>query len=680
MLICRDAAYGPATSADNEWNRLNMKLRKIALWSIAAVISAFAVSALALYILTDSDHLKQLAVDHVRNAWSRDLTIGELSLTFTPMPGFHATNVSLSNPAWAHEKLLFEAKELKARVAFFPLLTGNIVVDRLSINDFKMHLQHAADGRKNWLSPPASTPLPATDIAQARLIDVLPKAFTLRNGAINFRDQNDAETMWQVDAAQLDAHTGWRDVELDLRISRNGHLMQVQARLDDASQLGVKDAISNGRFQVRAGTGSLVVAGELPLDPAMHRYRFKAEFEGALKEAYAFLGMIDPPTVELKAGIKLQAADGIIDAKDLQLQLGKLHVAGDARITKRGDVPVFDARLNADHIDWVQTLLDAGEPPIPAKSAGELFHDNPLPWAQLAATAGIEGTLHVNIKSLKMRSGVELANVTGDMNFAAGRLNVTSFEAKLLGGSTTGSAVLDGARRSAQVNLRLTDALLANWFSQTRKHVVLADGRMQVHAAVSASGRSMKELAASLTGPVTFDIGPTRVYSKKLMDGESLLTGMLPFLSAIGSDHVNLVCIGVRLPFEHGIARGNNIVGVRSDASQLLTGGNVDLRRQTLDLHGPVRARAGIALGVTTFANEVKIDGEIVAPHVGLDKAGAPGAVARLAAAVFTGGASIVGTTLWDSAQAPSNPCVIALATVPQIAPQTAPVRSRPGH
>ena len=646
-----------------------MKPRKIALWSIAAVISALVMGALALHILTDSDHLKQLARDHVRNGWARDLTVGELTLAFTPMPGFHATDVSISNPAWAHEKKLLEAKQLNARVALLPLLSGQIVLDRLFVDGFKINLQHAADGRKSWQTPAASAPSPSADNAHSRLADLLPKVFTLRNGIIHFRDQSDGEKNWQVDAAQLEANAGWRDAVLDLQVSRNGHLVHVEGKLDDASRLGVKDAVSNGRLQVTSGTGSLVVAGELPLDPALHRYRANAAIEGSLEEAYAFLGIARRPPVALRASVKLLAADDIINADDLQLQLGKLHLTGKVRITKRGEVPVFDARLNADHLDWVQTLLDAGQPPLPPKPPGELFHDNDLAWPLLAATAGVEGTLHTDIQYLKIRSGVELSSVAGDMKFADGRLNVTSFAAKLLGGSATGSAVLVGSRRSAQVDLRLTDTLLSAWFAQTHKHVALADGRMQVRAIVSANGRSMKELAASLTGPVTFDIGPATLYSKKLSTTETLLTGLVPFLSAKDADQLDLACIGARLPFEHGIARGDNIVGVRSDASQLLTSGTVDLRQQTLDLHGPVHARAGIALGVTTFASKVKIEGKIAAPHVGLDKAGAPGAVARIAAAIFTGGASVVGTTLWDSAQAPPNPCAVALKTAPIASP-----------
>ena len=655
------------------------KSRKLAFWSVVAVtvLSALVLGTLALRALTDSDHLKQIARDQVRTVWSRELTVEKLSVSFTPMPQFHGTDVSVSNPAWAHERVFLEAKDVNARVEFFPLLIGRIVIDRLSVNGFTLHLQHGPDGRKNWDTPTPSGPLPVVGAARSSLVRISPSAITLDNGTIDFRNRDDVDRTWKIERAELDAGAGWRDVTLDCRLSRDGHAVQVDGKLDDMRQFGTQDAIANGSLRVRAGSASLTIAGQLPLDPALQRYHFKAAIEGSLAEAYAFLGTARHPPLELKASVKLQAAGGVIDANDLQLQLGKLHLAGDARITKRGDVPVFDARLSADRLDWVQTLLDAGQPALPPKPAGELFYDNTLPWRQLAATAGVEGTLRVNAHWLKLRSGVELTDVAGNMKFAAGRLNVTSFSAKLLAGSATGSALLDGSKQTAQVDLHLADTLLGTWFLQTHKHVALVGGPMQVHARVSADGRSMKELAASLTGPVTISIGPAKLYSKKLSETETLLTGLAPFFSAKGADQVDLSCIGARLSFERGIARGDHIVGVRSDASQLLTSGSVDLRRQSIDLRGPIRARAGIALGVSTFASKVIIDGKIAAPSVGLDKAGAPGAIARVAAAIFTGGASIIGTTLWDGARAAPNPCQVALATT-SAAPRNVARRDQP--
>jgi hypothetical protein len=108
----------------------------------------------------------------------------------------------------------------------------------------------------------------------------------------------------------------------------------------------------------------------------------------------------------------------------------------------------------------------------------------------------------------------------------------------------------------------LKDTQLGTWFSQTHKKVAFVGGRMQVHALVTANGKSMKQLAASLTGPVTINIGTATVQSKKLSEAETLLIGL----------------------------------------------------------------------------------------------------IARVAAAIFTGGASIIGTTIWDGAQAAPNPCQVAVA------------------
>jgi hypothetical protein len=47
----------------------------------------------------------QLVHDKVQQTWSRELSIGDLSLRLRPFPELHAQNVFLANPAWAKNKL-----------------------------------------------------------------------------------------------------------------------------------------------------------------------------------------------------------------------------------------------------------------------------------------------------------------------------------------------------------------------------------------------------------------------------------------------------------------------------------------------------------------------------------------------------------------------------------------------
>ncbi|HWT72553.1 MAG TPA: AsmA family protein, partial [Oxalicibacterium sp.] len=98
------------------------------------------------------------------------------------------------------------------------------------------------------------------------------------------------------------------------------------------------------------------------------------------------------------------------------------------------------------------------------------------------------------------------------------------------------------------------------------------------------------------------------------------------------------------------------------EASQLLTSGSVDMRRQEVDLHGRVRARGGVSLGISTFAGDVKIVGKIAKPQLNLDEAGIGGAIARIGAAILTSGVSIVATAIWDGANPESDPCQLVFS------------------
>jgi hypothetical protein len=185
---------------------------------------------------------------------------------------------------------------------------------------------------------------------------------------------------------------------------------------------------------------------------------------------------------------------------------------------------------------------------------------------------------------------------------------------------------------------------------------------MQLNATVQARGESMKALAATLTGPVTITLGPTRIVTAAGAHSEEMLTGFLPYFSAHDSVEIHLECGSATLPFQAGRAAASPLVGVRSQASELLTQGDLDLRSQTLDLRGRVRPRSGLSLGVSAFGGDIRVSGPLLHPRAKLDPAGTPGAVARIAAAVATAGLSVIGTALWDHVNPGVNPCEAVLA------------------
>jgi hypothetical protein len=143
--------------------------------------------------------------------------------------------------------------------------------------------------------------------------------------------------------------------------------------------------------------------------------------------------------------------------------------------------------------------------------------------------------------------------------------------------------------------------------------------------------------------------------SKKASDAEAMMTNA--FASHNASEIV-FECVAAVLPFSDGVAAGGPIVGFRTSASDLITSGKIDLRAQSLDLRGRVRAKQGMTLGLATIAGDVKIEGPLRHPTMKLDPDAKALAVLRAGAAIATLGLSALGTAFIDAAEAgQDDPC-----------------------
>lgn len=634
--------------------------QKKALWMAGIPVALLLAFMVALPVLFDAEKIKILAQEKAQASWSRELSIGGLSLRLRPFPELHAENVVLANPVWAKNKQLLHASSVSVHLELLPLLSRTVRVKSLAIDGLKAHLEVSPDGVKSW-SLDAGTDVPEKNPNDAAGFGFqYLNAVQIRNADISYQGKGKEESAWRIEAINAKGRASLRDVRIDARISRNKQPMQIEAKFDDLSRLGEKEAVSKGEIELRWKSSHLTMAGKIPLEANLHGHDLQASFTSeSFTDVLAFFGIDSRQTGALKISAALNESQGKIAATDLKIRLGKMTATGDAQLILSGSKPVINARLETDHMDWGQMFLDAGRPPPPPKPPEELFHTHPLAWKFLLALQAIEGSVEMQIASLKLRSGIEMKNAKARIILKGDQLNMTAFSANLLGGTMSGSMLLNAKKKNVRLSLDAVDWSLAQWFSERGRKVAFTGGPMKIKASVSASGSSMKELAASLTGPVSIAMGPGVILSQKAGEAESLLIGMFAGAEA---DRINLQCVGAQLPFSAGRAAAEPIVGARSDTSHLLTAGSIDLREQTLDLRGRVRAASGVSLGMSMVAGDVRIAGKLNRPEFGMDPAGAPEVLARLGAAIATGGVSILGTTIWDAANTKGDPCAIASA------------------
>jgi hypothetical protein len=284
-----------------------------------------------------------------------------------------------------------------------------------------------------------------------------------------------------------------------------------------------------------------------------------------------------------------------------------------------------------------------------------MFYDRPLAWPLLVALQGTQGKAEVKLKSVLLRNGVELQNPRAQMTFDGDRLEVASFATDLLGGSATATLRLDGRRKQVKLDFEGTNLLLERWFRERRRDIPFQGGAMKIKASIAANGPSIRHLAATMTGPVTIRMGPGIYKSKKAGDAEALMTA---FSKKDSSQQIDLECAGASLPFVNGRATAERIIGARSAASHLLTSGTVDMREEAVDLRGRLQPKPGAGVGLSAIAGDIQISGKIREMKVHLDPAGAPGAIARGAAAIATAGLSLL---LSGSSSGP-DPCEAVFA------------------
>nr|WP_314630967.1 AsmA family protein [uncultured Noviherbaspirillum sp.] len=623
--------------------------RKKATVAAALLALLLAAAALAAHMLFDEEGLKTMARDRARTEWSRELVIDTLSLRLFPVPGLRATGIALSAPAWAHAPQLAAAELVDASLSWRALLSGRIAPGALRIEGGHLSLERAADGRRSWDLGSRDGALDWRQLVRADIAGM----------DIHYREDDGAPRTWRLARLAASAAPNWQDLRVDATVDHAQQSMTLRARLADLSGAGVDDAFTDGEVAASWPSAQFEVKGALPLSPTGGGTAATVALEAQSMDAvlrFFDIAADRPLKAPLSVHATLRGDAGKLAVSGLRARLGQTEASGELQVRREHGRVKVEGALASPAIDWATLTREAGRPPPPPIPKDELFRHHPLAWGLVDALDGIDTALTLDVQALTLRSGIRLAGVSATLQSRDDKVDLPAFSMQLLGGKASGGLKLVGARRSAQLRLAASGVRLERFFSERGRKVPVSGGPMQVDATVSGRGASLREMAGTLAGLATIRGGATLVRSEKAGEVESLLTSMTALLSEKNAPQIRLSCFAGRLPFSNGVA-GNAAVGARSEVSKLLTSGTVDLKRQRVELKGRVRARDGISLGIAALSGDVSIAGPLRKPKMSLDPVGTPSALARLGAAIVTGGLSLVATAAWDAANPGPDPC-----------------------
>lgn len=404
-----------------------------ALKFLVIVLGGILVLALglmaAIAVMFDAAWVKNELASIVQEQKQRTLRIdGDVALSFWPSLGIRIGSVSLSEPRSTEEFAALDAARVS--VAVLPLLSRQIVVDRIEVDGLRASLVRRRDGSLNFTDlltgskEDGRSPLPV-QVAGIRI----------DNATLSWRDEQSGKTTvvsgldFATGPISADAGTGIYKVDqVRLAASASSGTDSLALRLAIPGIEGNAEAVKLGKFDLqidgRAGDATVKASLDAAIDV---RAGLKAlaidPLGGSLEVGHPQLPM---KTLRLPISGRLSADLGRSSARAaLNSHLDASTIALSVTVS-RFSPPAVAFALDVDQIDmdrYLPTLQSSGSGKPAGKSGGGSIAAAPLQGLDLQGTVSI-GRLQF--------AGIQTSNVRLKVNTRGGQLEYTGMAQEAL--------------------------------------------------------------------------------------------------------------------------------------------------------------------------------------------------------------------------------------------------------
>jgi uncharacterized protein involved in outer membrane biogenesis len=562
----------------------------------------------------------------VKDATGRDLEVrGGIDLKLGLEPKLVLDDVTLGNASWSKQPQMLSAKHVEAQIALLPLLLKRFEIVRFKLIEPTIALETDSGGKGNWEFPA----LPAAPHGATPA----PSGGTLGGFAVG-------------DVAISDGTVTFRD-------GKTGDVTKVV--IEDLS-VHARDAQSpvSGRFRGSVNDTAVALEGDFgPLEQLLRqRWPYPVTVQGEINGKKA------------SVGTQVTVQGNVVGLDELKIGSGSSTMTGKMAVLTGGARPKLTFKLDAATFSFADFALPAKEAAAKAAARSKyLFSDETI---AVAALKDFDAEGEVTIGTLALPDGRHLDQVHVQLTLVNGKLDVPVVQASGFGGTVLGRAQLDASRApdaALTLHLEAKNLDLGALLAAAGVKREMQGGKTEVKADLSAHGASPRQWAGSANGNVIAVVGPATLVNPKGSTDvplDRLLEAVNPFRSVDASTQLH--CAVVRMPLKNGVASIDRSIAAETSKLGATASGTVDFRSETLDLSIKPQIRQGVSIAVPQVAELVRFRGPFTSPSVGIDATATAATVARLGAAVYTGGLSIIGESLLaQTAGDPGAPCQIAL-------------------
>lgn len=620
------------------------KLLRLIAVIFGIVVLIGVVLALVVPHLLDPNAYKERLSALVKERTGHTLTIGgDIKLSVFPWLAVELGPVQLSNAPGFGAAPLAQVQHTSVRVKLLPLLLHKQVeIDKISLDEVRVHLARDASGQVNWQGLSAASNTKAVSSTQSAagpalaLLEV--GGIDLRNASVEWDDRR-AGSAYQV--SDLNVHTGRFAPGKPFDVTIGGAVASGQNAPAYRVQLNstVNADPATQRYQLRKTRleltlpqgGAVTLSSDVDLDlaqqslvmPAIelsaHGLKLSGELHGTHildnpdlrgelqladfnpRELLNALGKPLPTSADAavlakaSARFSLRAGRDQITLKPLSLRLDDSTVSGEFSIRDFAQ-PRFEFALNVDDINVDRYL----PPPHEDKAGSPATAVAATPWpVATLRTLNLDGSLHVGrLQAYRLRS----TEVRVTVKSQGGVLRVQPAGAQLYQGSYQGDVEID--TRTATPRISLNESLRAVQIGALLKDLqgdkARLSGKGDLSARLHGAGADPVALRRNLNGSLRFAFkdGAVRGFNlaakirkaKAVLKGEALAADSSPnqtdFSELTGTATVT-----------DGVVRNDDLQG-KSPYMRVTGAGQADLGAQNLDyLLKVVLVRTGTGQG-----------------------------------------------------------------------------------
>lgn len=481
---------------------------------LGVVVAVLVVVVIALPFLVPVSLVRDRIVAGVKDATGRDIEIGEMSLSVLPNLAAEASDVKFANAPGRSEPYMATLKGLRANLKLWPLLSGEVVVDRFVMVEPKILLEVDAQGRPNWqfgeAAPAEKSDAggggPGVGLQQLRLGEV-----RLEDGEIVY----------------VDARSGVRheasDVDLTVMLPS---LDEEAAAKGSANWRGQTVSLGLGVAKPRA----LLEGGATRVAVAVNAKPLQLDFEGeaTVAEPFKLAGPVElnvPSVRELAAWaaepiqfageglgpLQIEGKLGVEGPKvaftDASIALDAIRAKGELLVDAGQAKPFLKGRLDVERLDLNPYLPPeqpggGGQAPAGGSAGGGGWSEEPLDFSGLKA---VNADFTLSVGGIQIRK-IQIGKGTVAAQLKDGRLTATLAELALYQGRGQGRVVLDGASAAPAVDftMRLADVQIEPLLTDAAGFERLS-GVGATELQVAGRGKSQKAIVESLSGKGNID-------------------------------------------------------------------------------------------------------------------------------------------------------------------------------